>query len=103
MWYVYLIRSVSAPDQQHIQATSDLRRCLAAHDADKSSRTANHVPWQVLWHCAFPARLAALAFETYLKSCSGRVFAKKRLLCRLPLTTADHNHLCAAPTDAEAA
>jgi predicted GIY-YIG superfamily endonuclease len=37
-------------------------------------------PWKLVWYCAFPDKYKALAFEKYLKSHSGRAFAKKRLL-----------------------
>jgi predicted GIY-YIG superfamily endonuclease len=53
---------------------------LADHNAGKSPRTAKYRPWTLLWYCAFPAKMPALAFEIYLKSHSGRAFAKKRLL-----------------------
>ena len=33
----------------------------------------------MIWYCAFPDKHRALAFEKYLKSHSGRAFAKKRL------------------------
>jgi putative endonuclease len=32
-----------------------------------------------MWYCAFPDKYKALEFEKYLKSGSGRAFAKKRL------------------------
>jgi len=57
MWYVYIIRSVEFPDQEYTGATEDLKRR----------------------YCAFPDKYKALAFEKYLKSHSGRAFAKKRL------------------------
>jgi putative endonuclease len=37
------------------------------------------MPWELKWYCAFPDKYKALAFEAYLKSHSGRAFAKKRL------------------------
>ncbi len=80
MWYVYILRSVSFPEQEYIGATADLRRRLARHNAGGSAHTAKFMPWQILWYCAFPEKMAALAFETYLKSHSGRAFSRKRLL-----------------------
>jgi hypothetical protein len=38
------------------------------------------MPWVLLWYGAFREKHAALEFETYLKSHSGRAFAKKRLV-----------------------
>lgn len=80
MWYVYILRSISSPDQEYTGATADLKRRVAAHNAGKSLHTAKYRPWVLVWYCAFPDKLQALAFEAYLKSHSGRAFASKRLL-----------------------
>lgn len=79
MWYVYIIRSINFPEQEYVGATADLRRRLPEHNAGKSAHTAKFKPWQLVWYCAFPDKLKALEFEKYLKSHSGRAFAKKRL------------------------
>jgi putative endonuclease len=80
MWYVYIIRSISSPDQEYTGATSDLKQRIADHNAGKSAHTAKFIPWKLVSYCAFPDKLQALEFEKYLKSHSGRAFAKKRLL-----------------------
>ncbi|RKY07882.1 MAG: GIY-YIG nuclease family protein, partial [Planctomycetota bacterium] len=41
--------------------------------------TSKFVPWRVKTAIAFTNNERALAFEKYLKSASGRAFAKKRL------------------------
>src|SRR5882724_2050718 len=79
MWYVYIIRSINSPGQEYIGATADLQRRLPEHNAGKSAHTAKFKPWELVWYCAFPDKYKALAFEKYLKSHSGRAFAKKRL------------------------
>ncbi|WFU41055.1 GIY-YIG nuclease family protein [Bradyrhizobium sp. CB82] len=79
MWYVYIIRSIEFPDQEYIGATEDLKRRVPEHNAGKSAHTAKFKPWKLVWYCAFPDELKALAFEKYLKSHSGRAFSKKRL------------------------
>ena len=79
MWYVYILRSLSFPEQEYIGATSDLKRRLPEHNAGKSAHTAKFKPWELIWYCAFPDKHKALEFEKYLKSHSGRAFAKKRL------------------------
>jgi predicted GIY-YIG superfamily endonuclease len=84
MWYVYIIRSISNPNQEYTGATEDLRQRIAAHNAGKSAHTAKYKPWELLWYSAFPDKMTALAFETYLKSHSGRAFAKKRLIGKQP-------------------
>ena len=79
MWYVYIIRSIAFPDQEYTGATADLKRRIAEHNAGRSTHTAKFMPWELVWYCAFPDKHRALAFEIYLKSHSGRAFAKKRL------------------------
>ena len=74
MWYVYIIRSINFPKQEYVGATADLKRRLPEHNAGKSAHTAKFKPY-----CAFPDKHKALEFERYLKSHSGRAFAKKRL------------------------
>ena len=79
MWYVYIIRSVDFPEQEYTGATADLKRRMSDHNSGKSTHTAKFKPWQLIWYCAFPDKYAALEFEKYLKSHSGRAFANKRL------------------------
>ena len=79
MWCVYILRSINHPDEEYTGATADLRRRLIEHDAGKSTHTAKFAPWELKWYAAFPDKLRALEFEKYLKSHSGRAFAKKRL------------------------
>ncbi len=80
MWYVYIIRSVSFPNQEYSGASADLKQRIADHNAGKSTHTAKFIPWELVWYSAFPDKHRALQFEKYLKSHSGRAFAKKRLL-----------------------
>ena len=80
MWYVYIIRSTSSPEESYVGATADLKQRLADHNAGKSTHTAKFVPWELAWYCAFPDKFRALEFEKYLKSHSGRALANKRLI-----------------------
>ena len=80
MWYVYIIRSLATPVQEYTGATADLKQRIADHNAGRSAHTSKYVPWELLWYGAFPEKLAALEFERYLKSHSGRAFARKRLV-----------------------
>ena len=82
MWYVYIIRSISSPNQEYIGATADLKRRLPDHNAGKSAHTAKFEPWELVWYCAFPNKYKAPEFERYLKSHSRRAFTKKRLCQR---------------------
>ena len=79
MWYVYIIRSINFPEQEYTGATEDPKQRLADHNAGRSAHTSKFKPWKLVWYCAFPDKYKALEFEKYLKSHSGRAFAKKRL------------------------
>jgi putative endonuclease len=80
MWYVYIIRSVEHPDREYTGATADLKRRFADHNSGKAAYTSKFSPWELLCYMAFPNKYTALEFEKYLKSHSGRAFAKKRLI-----------------------
>ena len=80
MWYVYIVRCIASPEQEYVGATANLQRRVADHNAGKSTHTAKFIPWQLIWYSAFPDKYKALEYEKYLKSHSGRAFAKKRLL-----------------------
>jgi putative endonuclease len=79
MHYVYIIRSITFPDEIYIGATSDLKKRLADHEAGRSPHTAKFKPWSLECYMAFPDKQKAYDFEKYLKSHSGRAFANKRL------------------------
>jgi predicted GIY-YIG superfamily endonuclease len=79
MWYVYIIRSIVHPDEEYIGASADLRKRLVDHNAGESKHTAKFAPWELRWYAAFPDKLRAFSFEKYMKSHSGRAFARKRL------------------------
>ena len=81
MYYVYIIGSISHPGQRYVGFTGnrmDLR--LDRHNRGTTLATKRYTPWKLLWSDAFPEKEIALAFETYLKSGSGRAFANKRLI-----------------------
>jgi predicted GIY-YIG superfamily endonuclease len=78
MWYVYIIRSSAFPEQEYTGATADLKQRVADHNSGKSTHTSKFMPWELIWYAAFPDKSKALNFEKYLKSHSGRAFAKKR-------------------------
>ncbi|RLB97362.1 MAG: GIY-YIG nuclease family protein [Deltaproteobacteria bacterium] len=79
MKYVYLIRSIPHPGQTYIGLSSDLKSRINAHNMGQSSHTAKYKPWELITYCAFASDEKAVAFEKYLKTGSGRAFAKKRL------------------------
>jgi putative endonuclease len=79
MYYVYFLRSMPNPNQTYIGSTGDLRKRLAEHNAGKSTHTNKFKPWDLVTYVALPERHLAERFERYLKSGSGRAFAKRHL------------------------
>jgi putative endonuclease len=79
MFYVYMLRSIPNPDQTYVGFTNDLETRLKAHNRGQSPHTAKYKPWNLITYHAFKDRTKALSFEKYLKSHSGKAFAKKRL------------------------
>ena len=51
----------------------------AKHNAGEVPHTSKYVPWTLKSYVAFNDGQKAVEFEKYLKSASGRAFAKKRL------------------------
>ena len=78
MYHIYLLRSISHPSERYIGFTTDVAARLDAHNRGQSPHTAKHKPWDVVATISFPDKGKALAFESYLKSGSGRAFANKR-------------------------
>jgi predicted GIY-YIG superfamily endonuclease len=79
MTYVYILRSLADPERRYVGATGDLRARLQKHNAGEVSHTSKYAPWTIKTYIAFADKTQAFAFEKYLKSPSGRAFAKKRL------------------------
>ena len=77
MFYTYILRSISHPNQRYIGSTGDLRKCLAEHNAGGSPHTAKYRPWKIETYIAFELEDRARAFEIYLKSGSGHAFVKR--------------------------
>ncbi len=77
MHYVYMLRSESHPDRFYVGLTTDWQRRLEEHNSGKSIHTQKYGPWKIVTYVAFSDRQKAEEFERYLKSGSGRSFAKK--------------------------
>jgi putative endonuclease len=77
---VYILRSDSDSGRHYVGVTANPTERLRAHNAGDSPHTAKHRPWHVLVSIQFSDSKAALAFETYLKSGSGRAFAKRHFV-----------------------
>ena len=79
MRYVYILQSIADADAFYVGQTGDLRARLGKHNAGGVPHTAKAKPWRIKTYVAFSDPNQAAAFEKYLKSESGRAFAKKRL------------------------
>lgn len=60
--------------------TEDLRKRMKEHNTGKSKFTKGHMPWRLVWYCAFETVQKAKDFELYIKSGSGKAFVYKRLV-----------------------
>ena len=77
--YVYILESESDPERYYVGLTADLRDRLARHNRGQVTHTAKFTPWTIKSAVSFRDREKAAAFERYLKSGSGRAFAKRHL------------------------
>ena len=77
MLYVYLLQSGVDPERYYVGLTTDPQRRLDEHNSGKSIHTNKHKPWHLSVCIGFADQDKARRFEQYLKSGSGRAFAKK--------------------------
>jgi predicted GIY-YIG superfamily endonuclease len=77
--YVYILKSLSYPGRFYTGYTQDLDDRLRHHNAGAVPATKPYKPWAYKTCIAFSEEQQARAFERYLKTQSGRAFAKKRL------------------------
>lgn len=74
---VYVLSSLAHPDRWYTGLTGDLGARLAAHNRGDSRHTATGRPWRLEVAIEFSTMEGARAFESYLKSGSGRAFARR--------------------------
>jgi predicted GIY-YIG superfamily endonuclease len=67
------------PERRYVGFTSDLKKRITTHNAGGSVHTSKYKPWILVSYHAFTDKRRAQEFEYYLKSGSGKAFAKKRL------------------------
>ena len=79
MKYVYILQSLAQEEHFYTGITDDLVARLSTHNAGAVTHTSKFRPWRVKTYVAFADEVRAIAFERYLKSGSGRAFAKARL------------------------
>ncbi|HVC46401.1 MAG TPA: GIY-YIG nuclease family protein [Terracidiphilus sp.] len=78
MKYVYVLQSLSG-EHYYTGITDDLEARLSKHNSGAVTHTSKFQPWRIKSYVVFTDEARAIAFEKYLKSGSGRAFAKARL------------------------
>jgi putative endonuclease len=78
MKFVYILESL---DNEHfyVGITDDVIARVTKHNSGEVPHTSKYRPWRLKTYIAFRDEKQAFAFEKYLKSGSGRAFAKKHL------------------------
>lgn len=77
MKYVYMLQSIVDPLRHYVGITVDLKRRFKEHNQGLSLHTKKHAPWKLVGYVAFADHDKADKLEKYLKTASGRAFAKK--------------------------
>ena len=75
--FVYVLKNAEHDPHYYVGLTSDVKARLADHNAGRCSHTAARRPWQPHVVIEFSDEARAVGFESYLKSGSGRAFAKR--------------------------
>ena len=81
--FVYIIQSIGCPGAYDVGPTPDVEARLTAHNAGSSPHTAANRPWRRLVVVEFDQEQAAVLFEKYLKTGSGREFARRHFRQRI--------------------
>ena len=76
-FYVYELASKRDQTIRYRGVTRDLKMRIRKHNAGGCSHTSKYRPWDIEVAVAFRSERKARAFEKYLKSGSGREFARR--------------------------
>ena len=77
-YYVYILQSELDAERFYVGRTEDLKERLMRHNRGEVPSSSGNKPWKIQTTIAFRKSNKAVEFEKYLKSASGRAFAKKR-------------------------
>jgi putative endonuclease len=77
MWTVYILKC--ADDTYYVGCTQNIEERLLRHQNCEVKYTSTRLPIELVHKSVFSNKHKAYEFEIYLKSGSGRAFAKKRL------------------------
>jgi putative endonuclease len=76
-FYVYVLVSETDSSIHYTGMTQELAKRLGDHNRGHCPHTAKFKPWRIETAVAFASEEKARAFEKYLKSGSGREFARR--------------------------
>ena len=79
MWFVYVLKSLSA-DFVYVGSTNDLDRRLEEHNDGLSQSTKAYRPFKIQAFIAVETEIKARELERYFKTGSGKAILKKRIL-----------------------
>ena len=75
--FVYVLKNAETNPQFYVGLTSDVLARVGDHNSGRCPHTAARRPWRLHVAVEFADELTAVRFERYLKSGSGRAFAKR--------------------------
>ncbi len=78
--FVYVLVSSVDPQRHYVGLTSNVTRRLDVHSSGGSLHTAPYRPWRLIVALEFANAASAVRFERYLKTGSGRAFAKRHFV-----------------------
>ena len=84
MFYTYILESIPFPGRHYTGYSADLKPLLAEHNRGKCHNTSKFAPWKIHCYIAFETEKSARRFERYLKTGSGRAFAKRHFEAQAP-------------------
>ena len=85
MYYCYILYSPSL-DQTYTGYTNKLNKKVKTHKLFPTRTTKRVNDYILVWYAGFKDKKLARSFERYLKSHSGRIFMRKRLIGTLAET-----------------
>ena len=75
--FVYVLKTGERTPRYYVGVTGNLARRLTWHNEGRCAHTAKYRPWHAHVVIEFSDEEHAVNFEQYLKSGSGRAFAKR--------------------------
>lgn len=78
--FVYVLQSAAESDRYYVGLTSNVAGRIEDHNAGRCLHTTRHKPWRLVASIEFTRQDTAVLFEKYLKTGSGRAFAKRHFV-----------------------